>query len=172
MSNANKSNKPKKGRQDQSLKYASDNGQMLEVKTSESKGKPSIVFTAEQKRQIETMAGYGMTLQQISSIIGVHYNTILNIQKRDPDVAELLKRGRAKAVAAVSQTAFQLAKTGKNPTMTMFWLKTQAKWREIHPAEENKPAGIVFKTKIGDKGQIFSEQTEQKQKNEEELPDL
>jgi hypothetical protein len=30
----------------------------------------------------------------------------------------------------VMQTAFKMAVSGKTPAMTMFWLKTQAGWKE------------------------------------------
>lgn len=130
------------------------------------------VLTEDQVKQVEMLAGFGLTVYQISSVLGMHRATLYEIMKREPEVYEMLERGRAKAVATVSQTAFSLAKSGKTPVMTMFWLKTQARWRENHPIEEKKPTGVVFRTRIGDKGQIYSEQTEEKQKNEEELPDL
>jgi len=41
-----------------------------------------------------------------------------------------LDTAHIEATATVAQTAYNLAKSGKCPVMTMFWLKTQAGWRE------------------------------------------
>ena len=42
-----------------------------------------------------------------------------------------LDLGRAVALATVTETAFKMATSGDNTAMTIFWLKTQAGWREV-----------------------------------------
>lgn len=44
--------------------------------------------------------------------------------------AEELETGTAEANALVGQTAFNMASSGAFPSMTMFWMKCRAHWRE------------------------------------------
>ena len=39
-----------------------------------------------------------------------------------------LQQGRITAGAKIRGVAYKMATSGKNPIMTMFWLKTRAKW--------------------------------------------
>jgi hypothetical protein len=82
--------------------------------------------TPETRKQVETLAGYGLTVEQIGHVLGCSHDTV----KRH--YASELERGQAVAVAKVAQTAFQMATSGDEPAMTMFWLKTRARWREVH----------------------------------------
>ena len=47
----------------------------------------------------------------------------------------------------MAQTAYNMAKSGKFPTMTMFWLKTQAGWRETSRMEHAGAIGTIDLTK-------------------------
>jgi hypothetical protein len=82
--------------------------------------------TPETRKQVETLAGYGLTVEQIGHVLECSHDTV----KRHY-VCEL-ERGQAVACFKVAQTAFQMATSGQEPAMTMFWLKTRAKWREVH----------------------------------------
>ena len=55
--------------------------------------------------------------------------------KKDPNLLAAIERGRDAAIANVSQTAYQMAVSGEHPAMTMFWLKTRARWKEVHHVE-------------------------------------
>jgi carbohydrate-selective porin OprB len=48
---------------------------------------------------------------------------------RDDDVSAAYKRGRTKAIGSVAQALIQQAQAG-NTTAMIFYLKTQAGWRE------------------------------------------
>ena len=50
----------------------------------------------------------------------------------------------------MAQTAYQMAKSGKFPTMTMFWLKTQAGWRETSRLEHAGAVGTYDLSKVSD----------------------
>jgi hypothetical protein len=89
-------------------------------------GRKNHTPTAEQRKQVETLAGYGLTVEQIGYVLACSHDTV----KRH--YVEELERGQAVAVAKVAQTAFQMATSGNEPAMTMFWLKTRARWREVH----------------------------------------
>lgn len=77
--------------------------------------------------EIEMLAGLGLTQQQIADIKGICVETLVKY------AAKSYMLGKAKAIAKVSKTAFELAASGKQPSMTMFYLKTQAGWRVQQP---------------------------------------
>jgi len=108
-----------------------------------------IIITDKQKKQVEALAGYGMSDKDIANVVGLSEST-LQRHCREP-----LEQGRAKAKSQVSQTAFQMAVSGKQPAMTMFWLKTQCRWREVHEpdpsAQDNSQPKVVI-LRIPDNG--------------------
>jgi len=53
--------------------------------------------------------------------------------------------------------------------MTMFWLKCQQRWREVHPDDNSNSNEVTFRTKIGEKGQIMSETTTDNKTEKDEL---
>jgi hypothetical protein len=74
--------------------------------------------------EIEMLAGLGLAQEQIADIKGICVETLVKYAGKAYQV------GKAKAIARVSKTAFEMAASGKQPSMTMFYLKTQAGWRE------------------------------------------
>lgn len=85
--------------------------------------------TEELSRQVETMSAMGLTLQMIEMITGVNHNTIYKYYKQE------LMVGKSKANLKVAQRVFELAtnpEVAENVSLNacMFWLKTQAGWRE------------------------------------------
>ena len=81
-------------------------------------------LTTHELEEVEAMAGLGLRFEDIANIKGMSDETLRKYAK------DHLIRGKAKAKAQVMQTAYKLATSGKVPAMTMFWLKTQAGWRE------------------------------------------
>lgn len=99
-------------------------------------GRPKGVIRKLSKEELEKLpglAGIGCNLDQIAHILGIAPVTLDRIMMRDPKVKEAIEKGRADAGAKVKATAFQQAVSGKNPAMTMFWLKCREKWKENHP---------------------------------------
>ena len=95
--------------------------------------------------QAEKMAGLGMNGDQIGLIIGVSKKTIERRMHDQPELAVALERGRAKASAAVRNTAFKMATSGKHAAMTIFWLKCRDQWREAsEPIEANEPVKLSY----------------------------
>lgn len=92
--------------------------------------RPKRNITPEQIKQIETLAGYGLTDEHISDVVGIPESSIKAKCK------EVLATGRSKALAAVTQSAYRMAVDGKNPAMTMFYLKCRARWRETDKNNE------------------------------------
>lgn len=90
--------------------------------------RPRKTLSDEQKAQIEAMAAF-LSLDQIADFFGIARNTLSEIMKRDKEVSERYKKGKAKAIGSVAQSLLTQAKGG-NLTAIIFYLKTQAGWNE------------------------------------------
>lgn len=95
---------------------------------------PPKTLNAKELEEVEAMAGLGLRYEDIARIKGMSDDTLKKYAQTQ------LQRGKSKAKAKVMQTAFQMATSGKTPAMTMFWLKTQAGWRENQAPTHNDPA--------------------------------
>jgi len=112
-------------------------------------GQPPIELTDEQKSQVEALAAY-LNSEQIADYLGFGRTTFYAIMKRDPEVGERYKRGRAKAVGSVAQSIIQQATSG-NTTAGIFYLKTQAGWKESAPEIASLPTlNIALSESISD----------------------
>lgn len=83
--------------------------------------------TKQDLLEIESLAGLGLTQAQIAKIKGISIDILRKYSNNS------YQQGKAKAIAKVAKTAFEMAVSGKNTAMTIFFLKTQARWTE-HPA--------------------------------------
>lgn len=99
------------------------------------------IYTAEQAKRIHTLSGIGMNIDQIARIENLSESTLKRLYQKE------LTEGREAAISNVSKTAYQMAMSGKVPAMTMFWLKTRARWREVHAIEHSGPDGKPIETK-------------------------
>lgn len=91
-------------------------------------GRPPITLTDEQVAQVEAL-GSVLSIEQIADYLGISKTTFYAIMERQPEVSERYKKGKAKAIGDVAQGLLQQARDG-NTTAAMFYLKTQAGWRE------------------------------------------
>lgn len=98
-------------------------------------GSYKTTFTEKDVRKIEVLSGYGLTMEQIADVHGVHRETFRRYMDDNPQLKAALESGRSKASAAVTQSAYQQAVSGKVPAMTMFWLKCRQRWKETHVIE-------------------------------------
>jgi hypothetical protein len=94
------------------------------TKKQKQRGRPRIEVTATMKRTARKAAGYGLTDEQIATLIGVCESSLKN------HCAKELASGRVEASSKVQETAFAMANSGKIPAMTIFWLKVRCGWKE------------------------------------------
>jgi hypothetical protein len=90
--------------------------------------------TEEERKQVESMAGFGVPLDQISAIIrdGIDANTLSKHFKKE------IIQGKARANSQVAETLFQKAIRGDTASC-IFWAKTQMRWKEvIHTENKNE----------------------------------
>jgi hypothetical protein len=91
-------------------------------------GRPQFVFEQDQIANLEQLASY-LTKGQLADYYGISENTFRAVEERQPEVFEAYKKGRAKQTARMAQNLVQMAMAG-NVTAAIFYLKTQAGWKE------------------------------------------
>lgn len=97
--------------------------------------RPPITLTEDQVREVETLAAL-LNQDQIADYLGISRTTFRAICDRDDEVSERYKRGKAKAIAHVANGLLQKARAG-DTTSAIFYLKTQAGWREKSEVEHS-----------------------------------
>jgi len=116
-------------------------------------GRPEIELTEEQIKEVE-IKSETLTCEQIADHLGISHVTFIEIRKRQPEVSLAYKRGRAKAIDEIASSLIANAKAG-DTTSQMFFLKTQAGWRETQsietkdttPSKESPTININFNDK-------------------------
>ena len=106
---------------------------MKKGRQGEGGGQPIKSLTDEQVIQVEALAGY-LSLEQIADYMGVSRCTFNEIRKRQPEVELRYRRGRANTIGDVGTSLIQKARGGDTSSM-VFYLKTQAGWKESKVTE-------------------------------------
>jgi len=75
-------------------------------------------------RQVEELAGYGLTLDQIAAVLGFSERTMHRRKDEDENLVAAIKRGKAKAAAIVGKSLFGRAKEGDVPAIR-WWEMTR-----------------------------------------------
>jgi DNA-binding CsgD family transcriptional regulator len=96
-------------------------------------GRKPKTLTAEQKAEVETLAAL-LSQEQIADYFGVTRPTFTAMMARDEEISLRYKRGKARAIGAVAKGLLQRARDGDTAS-AIFYLKTQAGWRETHRIE-------------------------------------
>ena len=94
-------------------------------------GRPLIVFDETQIAQVEALAAV-LSKKQLADYMNVGETTFREIEGRQPEVLDAYKRGKAKAISRMGQSLIMQAEDG-NTSAAIFYLKTQAGWREADP---------------------------------------
>ena len=92
---------------------------------------------AAQRKQVETLAAYGIPETDISRVVDIDPKTLRKHYRDELDM------GETKANAQVAGFLFNAARNG-NVTAQIFWLKTRARWREV-PVELRHSGSIQRK---------------------------
>ena len=105
-------------------------------------GRPAVELTAEQVIELKALAAV-LNKSQVADYFGICENTLRAIEKRQPEVSAAYKKGRVNQIAGMGSNLIQLAKAG-NVTANIFYLKTQAGWKEAAPeSKEIPPINII-----------------------------
>ena len=103
--------------------------------------RPTVTLSDHQRIEVETLAAL-LSQAQIADYFGISRNTFRAICDREPEIAERYKRGKAKAIAHVANGLLQRARAGCT-TSSIFYLKTQAGWRETTHLEHTGETTVV-----------------------------
>jgi len=90
--------------------------------------------TNEQKKQVQTLAGYGLNQEQIARVLDMCRQTLAK------HCAQELERGKDLAFAQATTALFNNIKKGKEASV-FFYLKTQHGWREKQHIEHTGADG-------------------------------
>jgi len=101
-------------------------------------GRPPLSLTLDQVREIETLAAV-LSARQIADYFGMARSTFFALLERDPDIARYYRRGKARAIGSIAQSLIAKARSGDTTSM-IFYLKTQAGWRETSRIEGSTTA--------------------------------
>ena len=108
-------------------------------------GRTALILTDEQKAEVETLAAV-LTAEQVADYFGIGRRTFYDMMQRDAEIAARYKRGKAKAIGFIAQGLINKARGGDTTSM-IFFLKTQAGWREtlqVKAPERNRGDSPAF----------------------------
>ena len=104
-------------------------------------GRPLIVFDDEQIIQIESLAAV-LSVEMMADYFGIAKPTFYAIMERQPEVFERYKRGKARAIGTVAKALITKAQSGDTTSM-IFYLKTQAGWKETQVVDHSSTDGSM-----------------------------
>jgi hypothetical protein len=96
-------------------------------------GRPTKTLSDKQRGEVETLAAF-LSIEQLADYFGIGRTTFYALAEKDPEILEHYKRGKSKAIAHIAQGLIQKARAG-DTTSAIFFLKTQARWRETERHE-------------------------------------
>ena len=91
-------------------------------------GRPPVTFDQKEIIMVERLAAV-LTKAQLADYYGISETTFRAIEERQPEVSDAYKKGKGKAIASVAGNLVNQSQNG-NTTAAIFYLKTQAGWKE------------------------------------------
>lgn len=98
-------------------------------------------------KQVESLAANGLTQEQIAAALGISERTLRSRKGEIADFADAIKRGKAKGIALVTNKLMESIKAG-NMTGMIFFLKTQAGWKETNVQEHTGKDGTALQAPV------------------------
>ena len=122
---------------------------MKRGRQGEGGGRKPVVFNKAQIAQVEALAAV-LNQTQLSDYFGISHTTFIEICKRQEDVSLAYKRGRAKSILNVGTNLIKQAEEG-NTAASIFYLKTQAGWKEDkHDSETSEQPSLSINFSVSD----------------------
>lgn len=104
-------------------------------------GRPPVVFDEAQVAQVEALSAV-LNKGQMADYFGISEVTLKAIEDRQPEVSLAYKKGKGKAIAGVGSNLIAQARAG-NVAAAIFYLKTQAGWKEDQSDARDLPPIII-----------------------------
>jgi hypothetical protein len=110
-------------------------------------GRPAIERNEHTAKQVQSMAGFGLTVIEIGRVIGMSQPTVHKLYMRE------LETGHIVANAKVAESLFKMATDSKKPVVAaaIFWAKCRMRWREDGDDGGKREAADAL-SRIADKG--------------------
>lgn len=109
-------------------------------------GRPRKELTEEELAKIPILAEV-LNINQLADYFGIHRNTFYNMAERDERINVHYKKGKSNAIVDVGSGLLAKAREGDLGAQ-IFFLKTQAQWRETNKVEiestGGKPTRIIL----------------------------
>lgn len=97
--------------------------------------------------KVESLAANGLTQEQIALALGISESTLQKRKRESTEFTAAIKRGKAKGIAVVTNKLMESIKAG-NMTGMIFFLKTQAGWKETQIQEVTGAGGAPIQQAI------------------------
>jgi len=104
-------------------------------------GRPLIVLDDDQVKQVESL-GAVLSIEQMADYFSISRTTFYQIMERQPEVSVHYKRGKSKAIGGIAKSLLTKAQGGDNQAM-IFYLKTQAGWKETNVVDNTSSDGSM-----------------------------
>ncbi|MCW5597652.1 MAG: hypothetical protein KIT80_23400 [Chitinophagaceae bacterium] len=108
--------------------------------------KPKRVLTEEELTQVEALAAF-LTIPQIADYFMMGQATFSRILERQPEAMIRYKKGKANVIRDVANSLITKARDGDTASQ-IFFLKTQAGWREKTEEELSQSEGRRLPIKV------------------------
>ncbi len=121
---------------------------MKKGKQGEGGGRPPIQLTNDQLDTIGKLAPY-LTVEQLAGVLKISRKTFFNLMERNEEVFTLYKKAKGEAIASVANNLVLQAQNG-NTSAAIFYLKTQAGWKETdrHEIVGDEEQPFVWKIQV------------------------
>jgi len=113
--------------------------------TTSKGGQPQKTLTPDQVAEVATLAAV-LSQEQIADYFGIARSTFALICERQPEVLGQYKKGKARAIGTVAKGLLQKARDGDTAS-AIFYLKTQAGWRETQVIDNQSSDGSMSPVK-------------------------
>lgn len=99
-----------------------------------------IVFDEDMLKEVDQLADK-LTVEQMAAYFGISKSTFYNACKRQPELIGRYKKGKSRRIAQVVSKLYEKIEDG-DTACTIFYLKTQAGWREQEQVSEVEVGNI------------------------------
>ncbi len=107
---------------------------MAKKKSKNPVGRPRFEVTPEVLKEVEEMAGRGLTISQMASCLGISPATIYNKQSEYLEFLETIKKGKAIGLQKVTNALFENATVERDNVAIIYYLNNRDKenWSNKH----------------------------------------
>lgn len=101
-------------------------------------------FTPERRQRYLDLLSSGVPCMAAARAVKIHYTTVVDHRRRDPEFAEAEEQARLGAVEAIEDALFQAAASGNVPAIK-FFLTNRApdRWRDTAAVSVSATAGAI-----------------------------